>query len=69
MKAKTFNKNNECAIQDGIAPSDIIYCGPIDAITDSFLAENGLSYNDIAELLAMANGKEDEDSILIYNVW
>lgn len=65
MKAITFNKQNECSKQDGIAPSDIIYAGPIGKIQDSDLATWGIGYMDLAELLKQANGKEDEDSVFI----
>ncbi len=65
MKAITYNKENECSKQDGIAPSDILYSGPIDKIQDSDLATWGIGYMDLAELLKQANGKEDEDSVCI----
>lgn len=65
MKAITYNSENECQKQDGIAPNQIIYSGRIDEISDGNLAKWGIGYNDLATLLKEANGNIDEDSVIL----
>jgi hypothetical protein len=65
MKAITYNKENECQKQEGVAPNMIIYSGRIDAISYENLSNWGIGYNDLADILKDANGESDEDSVLL----
>ena len=62
-KVITFNKDNECKNNDGIAPDTIIYCGKIEDVNDEVLQDAELNYSSFFDLLKDA--KENEDSCII----
>jgi len=59
----TFNKQNECSKQDGIAPNQIIYVGKIEDVPEPIIYEHFGSYKDF--FYECRDAKEDEDCCVI----
>lgn len=68
IKAITFNKDNECKKQDGIAPASILFCGSIDKL----LADRKEGENDVCIVSLHRTFTENEVLQLkdkIYNIY
>ena len=60
IRIVTYNQENECEKQDGVAPDSLVYCGYIFDITDNILKKVDLSFEKLFELLKKIREKDED---------